>query len=402
MKDYILRPKYLKQIEDFIDKPVIKVLTGMRRVGKSTLLNIIQDVFLSEVPDRNKVYINFESLEYIHLNDAKSLAQHLQEKLIDVEGKVYFFFDEIQLIKDWERVINGLRVDMECDIYLTGSNSNLLSNDLATLLAGRYITLEVHPFTFDEFIEIFKDKKIKIEELFDHYLRLGGMPPLKYFDLEEEPSHKYLLDAYNTVLVKDVLQYNKIRDVDVFQRILLFAIENIGSTFSALSLHKYLKSEFREVSVDTILSYLDYCQRAYILKKVPRYDALGKKLLKIDEKYFLSDHGFREAMGFSNIKSIEKTLENIIYTELLSRGYELQIGRVKNYEIDFIARKGNQMEYYQVAYLLESTETRDREFGVFRDIQDNFPKYVLSMDQLNFSQDGINHKNIIDFLMDKK
>lgn len=398
--DYIFRDKYIEKIKKFIDKPIVKILTGMRRVGKSTILNIIKDQVLKDVPDENKIYMNFESFEFFDIKDANSLKEYLDEKLKDKKGRLYFFFDEIQLVKDWEKVINGLRVSHNCDIYITGSNSKLISGDLATLLAGRYVEFEIQPFTFDEFSEIYRSSNLSREELFQKFIKIGGMPGLKYFNLEEEASQKYLNDIYNTVLVKDVLNYNNIRDVDIFNRILSFAMQNIGANFSASAIRNYLKSENRNISVDTVLNYLEYCNKAFVLKKVPRYDLGGKKLLKVDEKYYLTDHGFRQSMGFSNVKDIEKTLENIVYIELLSRGYHVKIGKVKDREIDFVAKKGEDVSYFQIAYLMENEKTRNREFGAYDLVTDNYPKYVLSMDKLDFSQRGIVHKNIIDFLLE--
>lgn len=400
--DYIFRNKYIEKIKKFIDKPIVKILTGMRRVGKSTILNIIKDQVLKDVPDENKIYMNFESFEFFDIKDANALKDYLSEKLKDKEGKVYFFFDEIQLVKDWEKVVNGLRVSHNCDIYITGSNSKLISGDLATLLAGRYVEFEIQPFTFDEFSEIYRSSNLSREELFQKFIKIGGMPGLKYFNLEEEVSQKYLNDIYNTVLVKDVLNYNNIRDVDIFNRILSFAMQNIGANFSASAIRNYLKSENRNISVDTVLNYLEYCNKAFVLKKVPRYDLGGKKLLKVDEKYYLTDHGFRQSMGFSNVKDIEKSLENIVYIELLSRGYNVKIGKVKDREIDFVAKKSEEISYFQIAYLMENEKTREREFGAYDLVTDNYPKYVLSMDKLDFSQRGIVHKNIIDFLLESE
>lgn len=397
---HIIRPKYIKQITQFVDKPVIKVLTGMRRVGKSTLLTMIKDEILKNIPDNNKIYLNFESGELFDITTAKALHTYLQPLIKKTKGKIYFFFDEIQMVSGWERVVNGLSVDKDCDIYITGSNSTLISGDLATLLSGRYTAFEIYPFTFGEFMQIFKNKKIPKETLFDKFIQLGGMPFLHYFDLDEVPSFKYLNDVYNTVLVKDVLQYNNIRDVDIFNRILSYVLENIGHTFSANSIKNYFKNEKRAVSIDTVLNYLEYCKNAFIIKKVSRYDIAGKKLLKVDEKYYVTDHGFRQAQGFSNTKDIERTLENIVFIELASRGYEVKIGKLKDREIDFIAQKNDRIFYYQVAYMLTDEKTREREFGVYKSIEDNFPKYVLSMDHFDFSRDGVIHKNIIDFLLE--
>ena len=395
---HIIRPKYIKQITQFVDKPVIKVLTGMRRVGKSTLLTMIKDEVLKNVPDKNKIYLNFESAELFDITTAKALHTYLQPVIKKTKGKIYFFFDEIQMVSGWERVINSLSVDKDCDIYITGSNSTLISGDLATLLSGRYTAFEVYPFTFGEFMQVFKNKKMPKETLFDKFVQLGGMPFLHYFDLDEVPSFKYLNDVYNTVLVKDVLQYNNIRDVDIFNRILSYVLENIGHTFSANSIKNYFKNEKRAVSIDTVLNYLEYCKNAFIIKKVSRYDMAGKKVFKVDEKYYVTDHGFRQAQGFSNTKDIERTLENIVFVELASRGYEVKIGKLKDREIDFIAQKNDRIFYYQVAYMLTDEKTREREFGVYKSIEDNFPKYVLSMDHFDFGRDGVIHKNIIDFL----
>ena len=397
---HIIRPKYLKQITQFVDKPVIKVLTGMRRVGKSTLLTMIKDEILKNIPDNNKIYLNFESAELFDIATAKDLHTYLQPVIKKTKGKIYFFFDEIQMVSGWERVINSLSVDKDCDIYITGSNSTLISGDLATLLSGRYTAFEIYPFTFDEFMQIFRNKKTPKEALFDKFVQLGGMPFLHYFDLDEVPSFKYLNDVYNTVLVKDVLQYNNIRDVDIFNRILSYVLENIGHTFSANSIKNYFKNEKRAVSIDTVLNYLEYCKNAFIIKKVSRYDMESKKVLKVDEKYYVTDHGFRQAQGFSNTKDIERTLENIVFIELASRGYEVKIGKLKDREIDFIAQKNDRIFYYQVAYMLTDEKTREREFGVYKSIEDNFPKYVLSMDHFDFGRDGVIHKNIIDFLLE--
>ena len=395
---HIIRPKYIKQITQFVDKPVIKVLTGMRRVGKSTLLTMIKDEVLQNIPDKNKIYLNFESAELFDITTVKALHTYLQPVIKKTKGKIYFFFDEIQMVSGWERVVNSLSVDKDCDIYITGSNSTLISGDLATLLSGRYTAFEIYPFTFGEFMQMFKNKKIPKETLFEKFVQLGGMPFLHYFDLDEVPCFKYLNDVYNTVLVKDVLQYNNIRDVDIFNRILSYVLENIGHTFSANSIKNYFKNEKRAVSIDTVLNYLEYCKNAFIIKKVPRYDMAGKKVLKVDEKYYVTDHGFRQAQGFSNTKDIERTLENIVFIELASRGYEVKIGKLKDKEIDFIAQKNDRIFYYQVAYMLTDEKTREREFGVYKAIEDNFPKYVLSMDHFDFGRDGVIHKNIIDFL----
>ena len=399
--DFVERKEYIDKIKPFINKPVIKVITGMRRVGKSTFLKIISQKILKDIEESNKIYLNFETLELLKIKTDIELVEYLNPLLKDKKDKVYMFFDEIQLVKNWERVINALRVDENYDIYITGSNSSLMSSKISTLLSGRYIQIEIQPFNFREFLKLYSDKNLVYEELFKKYINIGGIPFLKYFDLDENSCAKYLQDLYNTVIVKDVIEYNKVRDVGMFNRILTYVFENIGQTFSSRSIQKFLKNENRNISVDTILNYLEYAKSAYIIKKVPRYDVVGKKILSVDEKYFITDHGLRYAKGFSNEKNIERILENIVYIELLSRGYKVNIGRVNDKEIDFIAVKGDKKEYYQVSYLLETEETRNREFGVYQKVEDNYPKYVLSMDKINFSQNGIIHLNIIQFLCER-
>ena len=393
--DYIIREKYISKIKPFINKPVLKILTGMRRVGKSSLLHIIKDEILKDVADENKIYINFEAINFLDISNANSLLEYLKPLLEDVKGKVYFFFDEIQVIDGWEEVISDLKHNRDYDIFLTSSNKKLISS-----LSEKYVEFEIQPFTFSEFKKAFENMELSKENLFYKFIQLGGLPFLKYFDLDETPSFEYLNDIYNTVLVKDVLQYNNIRDVDLFNHIFSYVLTNIGQSFSASSIKTYLKNKNKNISVDTILNYLEYCNMAFLIKKVPRYDILSKKTLKVDEKYYLTDHGFRQATGFPITQDIERILENIVYIELLSRGYEVKVGKVKDKEINFIAKKEKSLSYYQISYKIRDEKTRERIFETYNSITDNFPKYVLSMDHSNFSQDGVIHKNIIDFLLE--
>jgi ATPase len=393
--DYIIREKYISKIKPFINKPVLKILTGMRRVGKSSLLHIIKDEILKDVADENKIYINFEATNLLSINNVNSLLEYLKPLLEDVKGKVYFFFDEIQVIDGWEEVISDLKHNRDYDIFLTSSNKKLISN-----LSEKYVEFEIQPFTFSEFKKAFENMELSKENLFYKFIQLGGLPFLKYFDLDETPSFEYLNDIYSTVLVKDVLQYNNIRDVDLFNHIFSYILTNVGQSFSANSIKTYLKNKNKNISVDTILNYLEYCNVAFLIKKVPRYDIISKKTLKVDEKYYLIDHGFRQATGFPIAKDIEKVLENIVYIELISRGYEVKVGKVKDKEINFIAKKEKSLSYYQISYKIRDEKTRERIFETYNSITDNFPKYVLSMDHSNFSQDGVIHKNIIDFLLE--
>ena len=396
--DYIIREKYISKIKAFINKPVIKILTGMRRVGKSSLLHIIKDELLKDVANENKIYINFEAINSLDISNASSLLEYLKPLLEDIEGKVYFFLDEIQVIDGWEQVISDLKLNRNCDFYLTNSNAKLISN--TSLSSKEYVEFEIQPFTFSEFKKAFENMELSKENLFYKFIQLGGLPFLKYFDLDEIPSFEYLNDIYNTVLVKDVLQYNNIRDVDLFNHIFSYVLTNIGQSFSASSIKTYLKNKNKNISVDTILNYLEYCNIAFLIKKVPRYDILSKKTLKVDEKYYLTDHGFRQATGFPITQDIKRILENIVYIELLSRGYEVKVGKVKDKEINFIAKKEKSLSYYQISYKIRDEKTRERIFETYNSITDNFPKYVLSMDHSNFSQDGVIHKNIIDFLLE--
>ena len=393
--DYIIREKYISKIKPFINKPVLKILTGMRRVGKSSLLHIIKDEILKDVADENKIYINFEATNLLSINNVNSLLEYLKPLLEDVKGKVYFFFDEIQVIDGWEEVISDLKHNRDYDIFLTSSNKKLISN-----LSEKYVEFEIQPFTFSEFKKAFENMELSKENLFYKFIQLGGLPFLKYFDLDETPSFEYLNDIYNTVLVKDVLQYNNIRDVDLFNHIFSYVLTNIGQSFSASGIKTYLKNKNKNISVDTILNYLEYCNIAFLIKKVPRYDITSKKTLKVDEKYYLTDHGFRQATGFPITQDIERILENIVYIELLSRGYEVKVGKVKDKEINFIAKKEKSLSYYQISYKIRDEKIRERIFETYNSITDNFPKYVLSMDHSNFSQDGVIHKNIIDFLLE--
>ena len=393
--DYTSREKYINKIKALINKPIIKILTGMRRVGKSSLLHIIKDEILKDVADENKIYINFEATNLLSINNVNSLLEYLKPLLEDVKGKVYFFFDEIQVIDGWEEVISDLKHNRDYDIFLTSSNKKLISS-----LSEKYVEFEIQPFTFSEFKKAFENMELSKENLFYKFIQLGGLPFLKYFDLDETPSFEYLNDIYNTVLVKDVLQYNNIRDVDLFNHIFSYVLTNIGQSFSASGIKTYLKNKNKNISVDTILNYLEYCNIAFLIKKVPRYDITSKKTLKVDEKYYLTDHGFRQATGFPITQDIKRILENIVYIELLSRGYEVKVGKVKDKEINFIAKKEKSLSYYQISYKIRDEKIRERIFETYNSITDNFPKYVLSMDHSNFSQDGVIHKNIIDFLLE--
>lgn len=393
----IQREYYMKQIRPFINTDLIKVLTGIRRSGKSVMLQLIQEELLSQQvrPDQ-MISLNFEDLANLPLCQPMALYQWIADKAAAIKGKIYIFLDEIQEVTNWERVINSLRVAFDVDIYLTGSNAKLLSGELPTYLAGRYVQFVIYPFSYQEFI--LANQLDDTPQAFQKYLLFGGMPFLMNLHFQEGPSRQYLQDMYNSVILKDIVQRNNLRDVDLLERIIGYALSSIGHVFSASNITKYLKSEHRKVSNDTVLNYLNACTTAYLFYKIPRQDLLGKKLLSINEKYYVVDHGLREAVYGHNARDIDQILENIVCLELLRRGYTVTIGKTGNFEVDFIAEKGNRKCYVQVTYLLASPETIEREFRVYKDIKDNYPKYVVSMDELDFSQDGIQHYNIRKFL----
>lgn len=393
----IQREYYMKQIRPFINTDLIKVLTGIRRSGKSVMLQLIQEELLSQQvrPDQ-MISLNFEDLANLPLCQPMALYQWIADKAAAIKGKIYIFLDEIQEVTNWERVINSLRVAFDVDIYLTGSNAKLLSGELSTYLAGRYVQFVIYPFSYQEFI--LANQLDDTPQAFQKYLLFGGMPFLMNLHFQEGPSRQYLQDMYNSVILKDIVQRNNLRDVDLLERIIGYSLSSIGHVFSASNITKYLKSEHRKVSNDTVLNYLNACTTAYLFYKIPRQDLLGKKLLSINEKYYVVDHGLREAVYGHNARDIDQILENIVCLELLRRGYTVTIGKTGNFEVDFIAEKGNRKCYVQVTYLLASPETIEREFRVYKDIKDNYPKYVVSMDELDFSQDGIQHYNIRKFL----
>lgn len=399
----IKREAYIRQIRPFINTDLIKVLTGFRRSGKSVMLELIQEELLKTgVKEEQCISINFENMKNAHLLDAISLHDEILRRIESIEGKVYLFFDEIQEVVHWEKCINSLRVELDCDIYITGSNAKLLSGELATYLAGRYVEFVIYPFSFQEFIELYHTiyPEETNRQCFHKYLMFGGMPYLANLRYDNNANQQYLRDLFNSVELKDIIKRNKIRDVDILERIIAYVTLNIGTSFSAFSISKYLKSEGRSISSETILNYLKACMDAFMFYQVKREDLQGKKILTVNEKYYVVDHGIREAVFGNNQKDIQLVLENIVYMELLRRDYTVFVGKIDNQEIDFVCHKQNDKIYIQVSYLLASEETIAREFGVLDKVQDNYPKYVISMDEFDMSRNGIKHKNIIDFLLE--
>lgn len=398
----IQREMYMKRIRPFIGKDVVKVLTGIRRCGKSVMLELIQEELQRRgVLEDHIISVNFESMQNENLLTARLLHDEMARRTEKLEGKVYFFFDEIQEVEEWEKCINSLRSEMDCDIYLTGSNAKLLSGELATYLGGRYVEFIIYPFSFSEFLESYRLCALEQSDAqcFQKYILCGGMPFLGNLQYEEAPVRQYLTDVFSSVQLKDIIQRNSIRDIDLLERMIAYVMKNAGATFSASSISRFLKSEHRKAAPETILNYLEYCCRAYLFYRVRRQDLRGKEILSANEKYYIADHGIREALFGGNQRDIEKILENIVYMELLRRGYAVTVGRIGDREIDFVCEKSGQKIYIQVCYLMASEETVRREFGVYESVKDNYPKYVLSMDEIDMSCDGIHHRNVRDFLL---
>ncbi len=401
----IKRESYMKRIRPFIGGELIKVMTGVRRSGKSVMLELIkEELLVSGIDASDIISYNFEDMRLSGLLSAEALHEEIMMRCKDLKNRVYLFFDEIQEVKDWERCINSLRVSIDCDIYITGSNARLLSGELATYLAGRYVEFKIYPFSFEEFRNLYKstDTDATDRQCFQKYLIYGGMPYLGNLKYEAEPSRQYLTDIFNSIELKDIIKRYNIRDAELLERIIAYVMANIGTTFSANSIAKFLKAEHRAASAETILNYMSYCCDACLFYQVKREELKGKQILASNEKYYIADHGIREAVYGGNIRDINLILENIVYLELLRRGFNVTVGKVKDREIDFVGKKKDKKIYIQVAYLLASEETIKREFEVYKEVSDNFPKYVVTMDELDMSRDGIKHMNIVDFLLSQE
>lgn len=398
----IIREAYISQIVPLIDKNLIKVLTGVRRSGKTVLLSQIQDYLLKNGRSESQIInISLESKKNRKFKDGDVLYEYLISACEKLNAKAYIFLDEIQVVSGWEEVVSSLLVDIDCDVYITGSNSKLLSGELATLIAGRYIQIHVYPFTLSEAKQMLEQNgKFKSDEvLFQDYLKYGGLP--MRFSLEEISLEAYLSDTYDAIVVKDIIQRNNIKDTNLLNMILAFLMDNIANPFSARSIVAALKQEGINTTVETVIAYIDYIKKAMVVYSAQRYDIKGKKLLTTNEKYYTVDLGLRNCVKASSEIDYNKLYENIVYLELLYRGYDVKVGKTDDYEIDFVAYKGSDTLYVQVCYLLASTETVEREFGNLERIKDNYPKYVISGDLPDFSRNGIKHYNIIKFLLNE-
>ncbi len=398
----IIREKYLSKIRPFYNQDLIKVIMGIRRCGKSViLLQIIEELKKMGIPESQIIYINFEYEDYAFIQNDIDLHNYIKEKIVN-EDKYYLFFDEIQNVKNWEKAVNSFKASKNVSIFITGSNSDLLSGELATHLAGRYVSFKVYPFTFGEVCELknITDKK-EIEDAFNDYIMWGGLPQ-RFMLTDEMQTRTYLSDIYNSIIVKDIITRFNIKDLDLFNRIVEYIVTTPSQNFSAESLCGYLASkEEREVSKVTLYNYIEYMTKAMIINKADRYDVRGKRILIGKYKYYLTDLGIGQVMNTGKRLQLGAYLENIVYNELISRGYDVKVGNLEKGEIDFIATRAKEKIYIQVAYILADETVVEREFGAYKGIEDNYPKYVLTMDKFDFSQDGIIHKNVVDWLLEK-
>jgi len=396
------RSHYLKKIKPFIDKPVIKIIIGMRRVGKSVLMKQIVELLKEQnVSSENILYLNMESLENDYIKNYNDLHNVYLQKFQTIKDSRYLLIDEVQTIDNWEKTINSILSEGDTDIYITGSNSTILSSELSTLIAGRYVKFEIFPLSFSEFL-LFRDKNCgKPKDEFKKYLRYGGLPAIHYFEMNDDIVYQYINSIYDTILLKDIIERNKIRNINLLENVYKYIFDNIGNIFTAKKIVDYLKSQRVKVSVPTVQNYLTLLTKTFTAYKVHRYDLKGKRILELYEKYYAGDIGLRNSILGYKDNDIAGLLENIVYLELLKRGYKVNIGKIKELEIDFVTEKNGNIEYYQVSYLLASTKTIEREIAPLKKIEDNYPKYILTLDEyLEKNHEGIIYKNLIDFLLE--
>ena len=394
------REVYLSRIRGFYDSDLVKILVGIRRCGKSVILNqIVDEIKEKGVEENHIIYINFELIEYEELQDYKKLNKYIKDNIKD--NKMYYIFlDEIQRVDKFETVVNSLRASLKnISIFITGSNSKLLSNELSTVLSGRYVLFNIYPLSYKEFTELTK-KDAKSEETFWDFVKWGGLPNRTQFT-DENNIKDYLHSVFDSIILRDVVERLGLKDIVLFNLLLQYVVDTTGREFSAENIIKYLKSEGKSISTETLYVYLDALCKALIIKKIYRYDIHGKAILKTLNKYYMTDLGIAQIKN--NNFEINKcfAIENVVYNELLERGYDVYIGKTKKGEIDFIATKTDEKAYFQVAYSLDNESVIEREFGAYNGIDDEVPKYVLSLDKKDLSRNGIIHKNIIDWLLEK-
>ena len=395
----LIREKYLSEIRDFYDETsLIKIIYGLRRSGKSVILTqIIDEIKQKGVNENQIIYINFESLDYSFIKTAKDLNDYIKN-LTKNKDTYYVFLDEIQKVEDFEKGINSLRITNQFSIFITGSNSKMTFLELSTDLSGRYVSFRVQPLTFKEIVEFKNIKKEDYKKLLLDIFEWGSLPQRFSFE-NERAKENYISDVYDSILLKDVVERLNIKDITSFNKILQYVLETEGKEFSATNVLNYLKSEHHEIATDTLYNYLEALCSTFIMNKVYRYDIQGKSVLKTLNKYYASDLGVKKIKTNKKEVNYSNSLENIVYNDLIAKGYEVYIGKTKKGEVDFVATKNKDLKYIQVCYSLAEEETKEREFGAYIGIDDAYPRYVISLDEEDYSRDGIKHINIFDFLM---
>ena len=393
----IKRELYLSRIRGFYDSTLVKILVGIRRCGKSVILKqIMEELKEKGIADDHILYINFEFIEYEELCDYKKLNAYVKEHIVD-QKLYYVLFDEIQNVEMFEKVINSLRASLDnVSIFMTGSNSKLLSEELSTVLSGRYVSFQIYPLNYREYVEL-TGRDPQKEETFWDYLKWGGLPNRTQFE-DETNIKDYLHSVFDSIILRDVVERLGLKDTALFNLLLQYIIDTTGREFSAKNILAFLQREGRTVSTTTLYSYLDALCKALIVRKVYRYDIHGKAILKTLNKFYMTDLGIAQIKNHNYEINKTMALENVVFNELLTRGYDIYVGKTAKGEVDFIATKDGNVNYIQVAYLLSDERVIEREFGAFAAIDDNYPKYVISLDRTDFSQNGIIHKNMIDFL----
>lgn len=392
----------MDQIIPFIDTPFVKIFTGERRCGKSTVMEMIKEELLDRgVPQEAIIAYRFDSLEYVEIDTAGKLYKEIKSQLSEGR-KAYIFLDEVQEVKAWEKAVNSLLSDFGADVYVTGSNSRMMSSEISTYLTGRYVSFRIYPLSFAEYLTFRKTytESGNIYQEFARYVKMGGFPALQLQDYTFESAYTVVRDIYNSTIFTDIVKRNQIRKVNQLERVVKYTFSNVGQTFSALTLSKYLKSQNRQMDPETVYSYLNKLESAYILHRCSRYDIKGKEILKTQEKFYLADPAFRFSVLGYNDNAVASMLENIVYLELKRRGYDVYVGKLDKSEIDFVAIKQNEKLYIQIAQKIDSEETKNREYGNLLSIADNYPKYVLRTDVFaGGNHEGIKTMHVADFLL---
>ena len=401
----INRPLYTEKIMVYTDTPFVKVLTGVRRCGKSTILKMIMEKLQNErgISEDQIVFMRFDSMEYEDMT-AKQMFEAVKAKLSE-NKKTYFFLDEVQEIEGWEKVVNSLASDYDVDLYVTGSNSRMMSSEISTYLTGRYVSFRIFPLSFEEYLTFRKEYtevKDVHAELAD-YIRLGGFPATHLRDYSQDEVYTIVRDIYNSTIFSDIVRRNQIRKVDQLERVVKYTFSNVGNTFSAKSISDYLKSEHRKIDNETVYSYLEKLEKAYLLHRCSRYDLQGKEILKTQEKFYLADTALRYSVLGYHPDSVASSLENVVYLELCRRGYEVNIGKTADGEVDFVAQRQGEKLYVQVTQEIRSEKTERREYDRLLEIKDNYPKYVLRTDEFaGGNYEGIKSMHVADFLLSRE